>query len=1134
MKNEIKFRRLVCYKMLLTLVFSFLIIGDGYAIKQELDYSKTKISFQADGERLQDVLNRISKQADVRFFYSHADLNVEREITINSKDVLLNQLISDVLKEEKVNVDYQTNRTIVLKKDVVQQVWMRRVEGKVLDKKTNELLYGVSIVMKERPGSGVVTDLNGDFSIDVPEGITALQFSYVGYETELLSLVSLDQKDLTNIIISLVQTQTELQDVVVTGMAPRKRESFTGSYVTVKGEDLLKLSPNNLLQGLSFFDPSFTIVENNQRGSDPNALPEFQMRGSAQIGDFSSSEMNMLMGDYSNRTNTPLFILDGFEATLQRIVDLDPERVESITILKDASATAIYGSRAANGVVVFETKKPLPGALNISYSTNIGITMPDLTDYNMMNASEKLQFEFENGLFTHNTDGQPLGGSALADRMNYYNKFKREIDRGVDTYWLSAPLRTAFIHRHSLGISGGDEAFRYNVNVNYGDTPGLMKESGRKNVGLGLSLSYRRKKWNISNSLTIDDAKGDNTPYGSFSQYTKLNPYYTKTDSEGNLIKVLDEKMMSPGVGRMTVTNPLHNAQFPFKSFSNNFNVSNNLNVEYSLMENLRFTTQLSLTKGTGLGEEFRSMNHTDFTLTEDLTKRGSYSKNIGNSFSWNVNASVNYNLTKDKHLVSMLGRWEMRESTSDAVFFSALGFPNDNMTDFLFAYEMEDRVNGSENTTRSLGLIGTFSYMYDFRYSMDFTMRGDMSSQFGSDSGLKPFWSVGGRWNASREEWLSETAISNLVFRASYGITGSQNYDPYQSIETYTFENMMFPYLSSGVLGAEVLGIGNPNLGWSTTKDRSVAIDFGFWQERFNGSVNYYNNYTDELLLDNNIAPSTGFNTITKNIGAISNSGVDVNLSGVLYQDFSRQIQWRVGVNGAHNINKVEKISNEIKALNEENRNRRDAPLPIYEEGKSTSQLFVVPSLGIDPITGKEMFLKRDGSHTFTWDPLDKVSVGDIEPKLRGAINSSLTYKDWTANFAFSYQLGAYRYNGTLVDKIENINIGNNLDRRAAQDRWKEVGDISTYKKVTLGGHSTEASTRFVQKLNEIQFSTIAVGYRFQPKLFPILEKCNIAGMNVNATIEDIARLSTVKQERGLDYPFSRTFNLSVSILFN
>ena len=131
------------------------------------------------------------------------------------------------------------------------------------------------------------------------------------------------------------------------------------------------------------------------------------------------------------------------------------------------------------------------------------------------------------------------------------------------------------------------------------------------------------------------------------------------------------------------------------------------------------------------------------------------------------------------------------------------------------------------------------------------------------------------------------------------------------------------------------------------------------------------------------------------------------------------------VGVNGAHNINKVEKISNEIKALNEENRNRRDAPLPIYEEGKSTSQLFVVPSLGIDPITGKEMFLKRDGSHTFTWDPLDKVSVGDIEPKLRGAINSSLTYKDWTANFAFSYQLGAYRYNGTLVDKIENINIG-------------------------------------------------------------------------------------------------------------
>lgn len=1010
---------------------------------------------------------------------------------------------------------------------VGKQQAKRTIIGKVIDE-NKEPIVGASISIKGT-STGILSDANGEFKLVIGETATLL-VSYIGYLEQAVDV----SKNEESLIITMKEDVKVLGDVVVTGMAPRKSESFSGSYVSVKGKDLVKLNPNNLLEALSFFDPSFTIVENNSRGSDPNALPEFRMRGSAQIGDFSNSQMNMLMGDYANRTNTPLFILDGFEATLQRIVDIDPERIESITILKDASATAIYGSRAANGVVVFETKKPLPGALNVSYTNNIGISMPDLTDYNLMNAAEKLQFEYDSKLFTHDLDGNPLKGKALADRMNYYNHYKREVDRGVDTYWLSAPLRTAFIHRHSLNVSGGDQAFRYGVNVNYSESPGLMKESSRNNLGLGLNLTYRRNKWNVSNSLSIDNTRGDNTPYGSFSEYTRLNSYYAKTDDNGNLRKILDKKIMSPGVGSRTVTNPLYNTLFPFKSFSKNFNVVNNLSVEYLLQENLRFSTQFSLSKGFALSEDFRSMNHTDFALQEDLTKKGSYRKNIGNSLSWNVNSSINYNLTKNKHILSLLGRWEMRENKSEAVFFAAKGFPNDNMTDFLFAYEMENRVNGNENTSRSLGLIGTASYMYDFRYSADFTIRGDMSSQFGANTGLKPFWSVGARWNASREKWLSNSIFSNLVLRASYGITGSQNYDPYQSVETYSFNNMMFPYLASGVLGAELLGIGNPELGWSTTEDRSVALEFGLWNERISGSINYYNNYTGQLLLDNNISPSTGFNTIVKNIGAISNKGVDVNLSAVLIQDLSRQFQWRVSVNAAHNENRIEKISNEIKALNEKNRNRRDAPLPIYEEGKSTSQLFVVRSLGIDPITGKEMFLKRDGSHTFIWNPLDKVAVGDMEPQWRGNINSGITYKDWTANFALVYQLGAYRYNSTLVDKIENVNIGQNVDRRASQGRWEKVGDVVPYKRVALGGHTTENSTRFVQKLNEIQLASIAIGYRFDARKYPVLRSVNIAGINLNGSIQDLFRLATIKQERGFDYPFARTFNLSVSVLFN
>ncbi len=1119
----------------LLFTFCMLVFSGGLYAAGEEEYQKKKITVQANQETVEQVLNKIGKAADVRFFYNHSAFDFSKKISIDAKEQELRNVVNQVLAEYPVDVEYQLNHTIVLRQKTqnIASVEVQKVSGRVTDAKNGEALIGASIVLKESPGIGVVTDIDGNFHLELAQGsATALIVSFIGYQTEEIKLSG--SGDVENVTVKLTPMATELEDVVVTGMAPRKSESFTGSYVSVKGDELKRLSPNNLLQALQFFDPSFRIVENNAQGSNPNAMPEFQVRGNAQIGSFSNSEMNMLVGNYSNQPNMPLFILDGFEATLQKIVDLDPERVESITILKDASATAIYGSRAANGVVVFETKKPLPGALNITYSTNIGITVPDLSDYNLMNAEEKLQFEYDAGLFTHDADGKPLSGAGLATQMNYYNKYRREIQRGVNTYWLSEPLRTAVIHRHTLSIDGGDEAFRYNVSLNYGNSPGVMKESDRRTLGLGLNMQYRRKKWNVNNRLTVDNSLGHNTPYGSFSDYTRLNQYYTKTDENGNITKVIEEKPLGPGLQKVQVTNPLYNTQFPFKSLSENFTVTDNLAIEFSLFENLRFNAEASLTKGTSRSEDFRSMNHTMFANEEDLTKKGSYSKNLGNSFSWSTNASVNYNLTKDKHLVSMFARWEIAQNRSDATFFSAKGFPNDNMTDFLFAYEMDNRVNGNENTTRSLGVTGQVSYMYDYRYSMDFSIRGDMSSQFGADTRMKPFWAVGLRWNASREKWLENTVVSNLVIRGSYGITGSQNYDPYQAIESYSFENMMFPYLSSGVLGAELQGFGNSDLDWSTTKDLSAALEFGFWNNRFTGSVNYYNHYTDELLLDYNIAPSAGFPTMMTNIGSIANQGVDAMLGVVPVQDFERQLQWSINVNASHNRNKVKKISNQIKNMNQENLENKYAPVPIYEEGKSTSQLFVVQSLGIDPTTGKEVFLKRNGEKTFTWDPVDKIAVGDTEPKLRGSITSSLVWKDWSVALGFTYQLGAYAYNQTLVNKIENIDIARNVDRRAAENRWRKPGDVAKYKSISYTAHTTELSSRFVQKVNEIVFSSVNVGYHFDPKNYKFLRQCHISGLNVNATMQDLGRLSTVKQERGTEYPFARTFNLSLSVLFN
>lgn len=1109
--------------VLLTYIAIFLTTPNFVLLAQ--DISKEKVTLKVENIEVSEVLDLISNSTGVQFFYNDSQIDVKRKGTYSFNNQPLDDVLRIIFRDKPVSIEFQQNKIVVLKlqeQDVhrVASTPKFKVSGRVIDARNKEELPGAAVIIENNKSIGVATDIDGYFSIEVPEGISGLLVSYLGYNDEIIAVKS----DMEDLIIQLSPATNELEDVVITGMVPRKTKSFTGSYVTVKGDDLKRLSPNNLMQALEVFDPSFRIKENNMKGSDPNQMPEFKLRGDAQLGSSDPSNLQMLMGDYSNRPNMPLLILDGFETTLQRIVDIDPERVESITILKDASATAIYGSRAANGVMIFETKKPLPGAINISYSTNIGISIPDLTDYNMMNAEEKLEYERRAGLFPDDN----------VSILNYYNKYREEILRGVDTYWLSAPLRTAVAQRHTISMQGGDQAIRYNINLNYNKNPGVIKLSSRDNMGISFDLQYRRKAWNINNQISLSDTKANNSPYGSLTNYSRMNQYYRMYDDNGQYTKFIEDKFLSSGTQRKRIFNPLYNTQFSNKDFNKNFSVSENLSIEWTPIESLRIVTRASLTKGIARSEKFESRNNTKFEDVDDLTKRGSFNKSSGEITSWIINSSINYNYVKEKHTLSSFAQWNISDSKTDAVNLLATGFPNDAMNDFLFGYEMNQRPSGGEVTTRSVGMIGQLSYLYDNRYAADFSIRGDLSSQFGANTRMAPFWAVGGRWNIDRESWLNNTFVSSLVLRASMGLTGSQNYSPYQAIESYTFSDLMFPYLSSNVLGAQLMGIGNPDLGWSTTQDRTISLDFGLFKDRVNGSVSFYNNKTDDLLLDYTLAPSTGFNTLVMNAGALENKGVDVRLSVTPYVNYENRIQWIIGVNGAHNVNRIKKISNVLKKMNEANLNRTDAPLPIYEEGKSTSQLFSVISLGIDPATGQEVYLKRNGMKTFIWDPADKVAVGDTEPVMQGTITSSLNYKNFTMGFASQYEFGGFRYNSTLVDKLENTNIAYNLDRRALEERWSEDNRHAKYKAVSILGSDTPQSSRFIQKFNEIALSSLYLGYRFDPKEWPGLKRYRMNVVNVTLSMQDIFRISSIKQERGLDYPFARSFNLSVSFIFN
>ena len=1107
------------------MVFAALLGGYTLGVQAQTSdsWKERPVTLRVSNQPLGKVLEMVAKAADARITLQDVSLwNINKPTSLVVKDKPLDKVLGELIGDQNIMIRYEGEGDIIVQPDAKNEeskAWVN-VSGLVLDKATQEPLIGATILItdgtgKDKGARGCITDIDGKFSIRLAKK-ESVSVSYIGYESVSKQVV----KDEYNLVVEL-KPSIELDDVVVTGISRRNKNSFTGNYVEVKGEALRQMNPTNILKGLQFFDPSFKIIENNKTGSDPNAEPDFQIRGDQSLGSKSMNSMDLMLDNVSSRPNTPLFVLDGFTVPMSRILDLDPERVENITILKDAAATSVYGSRAANGVVVVETKVAPDGDLSVSYNGTMTVQTPDLTDYNMMDAATKLDTEWRAGLYDPEN----------AAHMNLYNRYRRNILGGVDTYWLSKPLRTAFQHRHSASVAGGTEVFRYSLDVNAAMQPGVMKGSQNQNLGANFNMTYMKEKLTMRANVSLNESNSSNSPYGSFSQYTRLNPYYIPEDANGNQVKVLDNNTVS---GQSTIiTNPLYDATVGIKDGSNSLNVTTNLSLEYMVLKNLRITEQLSYSRGLAGTNRFLPADHSSFELEDDLTRKGSYYKSSGEMSSWSSNMGINYNLVLGDHLFSTFGNWTISQDRNNYVNLSATGYPDVHMDDFIFGNKMETNMSniGNENISRSIGLIGQFSYSYDNRYSVDFNLSGEASSRYAKHN-LVPFWSVGGRWNAHNEKWL-QGYLSNLVFRASYGITGEQNFSPSDAIEYYSYSETMRPYTSFPVLGALLSGLNNTNLGWAETHNTSASVDFGFWKNRVNVTFNYYDNITKELLTNYDLAPSTGYSTMVMNAGELQNRGFDASLNVIAMQNLRKEFFWTVNANANRNRNKILKLSDYLKKVNEEQQKSASAPLPQYQEGESTTTLYVVRSLGVDLGGRRVIKKKRDGTKTFTWDANDKVPVGDTNPKISGTLSSSINWKDLTCMLGFTYKYGGVVYNQTLVDKIENQNIAYNLDNRAGEGRWEKPGDVTSYVGFSPTGANTPASTRFIMQDNEIRFATLSLGYRFSAEDFKLLDKASIDVLALNFTTNDIARISPIRMERGLDYPFARSYTLSMSIMF-
>ena len=1004
------------------------------------------------------------------------------------------------------------------------------VTGIVIDEESVPVA-GAGVVLKGTT-IGVSTEADGTFRLEMesPGPEFVLEFSFIGMKTREVKVKPRDGKADMEVVLEM--DQNELDQVVVTGIFNRRKESYTGSAVTMKGEDIKKVSTTNIAKAISVIDPSFRVMDNFEMGSDPNRLPDMRMRGTSTLpgGSSGSGDLVSLQGEYDTYPNQPLLMLDGFEIDVQTMADLDPDRIASITILKDASATAIYGSKASNGVIVIETLAPRPGAINVTYSGSVRVEIPDLSSYNLMNSEEKILVEKLAGLYPEND---------LASLRDYESRL-REVRRGVDTYWLSQPLRTAVQHRHAVTLEGGSQALRYKLYAGLNETPGVMKGSKRSTQTASLDLSYRLSKFQLKNSVTVDNAVGTDSPYGSFSQYAMLNPYLRPYDEDGNVNKVMQTwNMLYSGSGNTyEIANPMYNATFHSLDRTTSLTIRELFKLEYRPADAWILQANVSLSKGISKDEVFRPGYHTAFNNVTDPTLKGDFSRAQSESFNYAIDFTAMYNkVFREKHYVTANLRYSVDQNQSETYGALVTGFPNDTMDHILFGQKYSENMTGSENTSRSIGGVLTAGYSYMYRYSFDATIRVDGSSQFGRDNRFAPFWSAGFKWDITNEPFMKSVEwMDDLVFATSYGITGTQGFAPYQSRQVYSYSDLMQYYLSSDATGIELVALGNDKLKWQQTATWNTRLELSLLKGRITARVEYYIKNTENSLAQITLAPSLGFSSYPANMGTLQNQGVELNIAFIPYRNEAKEAYWVISANGSHNRNKLTRISEALSRMNELNASTESiSPLPRYVEGQSTTAIWAVRSLGIDPSTGDEILLKRDGSVTSEYDPVDAVICGDTEPKWQGNVNTSFNYMGFGINLGFTYRFGGQMYNSTLVQKVENADLRYNADRRVLQLRWQNPGDVAQYKRLTnsANGSNTQQTSRFVMNENLFQMSSLSLTYRMDNNEYPFLRRLHISSMRWSFNMEDIFYLSSIKRERGTDYPFSRQFALSLNIVF-
>lgn len=1090
--------------------------------------SQQTIAVNFRNATVQQVFTWLDNHTQYDFVYNNSQIESLPRVSMQMSRTTVVDVVKHCLRNSSLSYQIRGNMVVIRPADEIKKGTEEAVQfsGVVYDE--NGLpLAGVSVVLKQA-SRGAVTGPDGKFTLKARRSDDmTLSFSFLGMKNQEIAVFNNGKqvfKELDKINVHMDPAVSEIGNVVVTGILNIAQKSFSGSSTTITGEQLKTVAPQgNALSAIQIFEPSFRIAENLDMGSNPNALPQMYVRGRSGIGTPALDESLTSEHALKNDPNQPIFMLDGYEVSMEKIYDLDIERIETYTILKDAAATAMYGSRAANGVVVITTK-PLPaGRLNVTYSGNFTINAPDLSSYNLMNARKKLEAERLAGYY--DTDDP----SQIATKLKEYNGKLQNIERGIETDWLALPLRTSFGHKHSIGIAGASDAFRYGLDLMYDDQEGVMKGQNRKKMSAALNLQYQYKGLTFRNQMTTTLVNSQESPYGTFSDYVRMNPYDTYLDENGNI-----GMNMATWHSGSPYRNPMYDATLGSFDKGKRHEFYDQFDVRYYLNKKINFKANVALGYIVSDSDKFTDPAAAKFQSTE---KKGQLTTSRQKQSTYDISLNGYYNDQIGRHNINFVVGLNIREEKTDYEGFTYSGFPEGGFSAPGYAKDIDTK-SYLEGKNRLFGALAVLNYSYNDVIFADLSGRIDGSSQFGSNKRFAPFFSTGAGVNVHNLKFFKENTpwLTQFKLRGTYGMTGKVSFPSYAAQNKYEmFTDWQYPTGD----GVQIMYLGNPNLKWERTLQTDLGFEFEILKGLFYAKYNYYIKDTHDNIADMFIPTSSGFTSYKENIGRMENRGHEIKLQSRVVN--TRNTIINLIFNGASNKGKLKKISNSLRAYNDRvnehyNSNQggndvQSTPLLRYVEGGSLTGIYAMRSLGIDPATGKELYMRRDGSTTFKWDPAENVLVGDTEPSMSGSFGLSAYWKGFTLDTYFMYEWGGQRYNQTLRTTIEMADILNsNCDRRVLSDRWIKPGDIARFRDIKDYNSVTRPTSRLVQNYSYLNMSSLSVGYEFKRDM---IRKLGLYRLKLQFNCRDLFTASSIQVERGLSSPYARAFTLSVNASF-